>query len=66
MNTRKELIDEKNSYIRQRNSLIAWKKDAAKDGCMFVSGNMEDLENNILYFQQEIDRVDAILKELEG
>ena len=62
MTDRKKLIDEKNGYIRQMNTLEAWKRDAQKDGCMFVHGNMDDLENNILYYRQEIERIDKELQ----
>jgi len=62
---REQLIDEKNGYVRQLNTLESWKKDAQSDGVMFAAGSMDDLENNILYYKENIERIDAELTDLE-
>ena len=59
-----KLVDEKNECIRKLNVLEQWKKDAQGEGVMFVSGNMDDLENNILFFAERVEDIDKRTKEL--
>jgi hypothetical protein len=57
----KNLIEEKNEYIRQLNTLEAWKKDMQRGGAMFAEGSMDDLDNNILYYKENIEQIDKQL-----